>query len=138
MKRNAFRALSVAAGILLMTLPARAHHSFAAAFDIDKPVAVTGVVTEVKLMNPHSFFWLDVTEPDGRVTRWGFEGSTPTSLMRSGYKRDAVKVGDKVTVKGSHARDASANMGAAREIVMQNGQSFIVGPKGNEPDANTR
>ena len=81
-----------------MTLPALAHHSFAAAFDIDKPVTVTGVVTEVKLMNPHSFFWLDVTGPDGKVTRWGFEGSTPTSLMRSGYRRDAVKAGDKVTV----------------------------------------
>jgi hypothetical protein len=56
--------------------------------------------------------------------------------MRSGYKRDAVKVGDKVTIKGSHARDMTANMGAAREIVLPDGQSFIVGPKGNEANAN--
>ena len=136
MERNVFRALSVTAGILLMAIPARAHHSFSAAFDSDKPVTVTGVVTEIKLMNPHSYFWIDVTEPNGKVTRWGFEGSTPTSLMRSGYKRDAVKVGDKVTIKGSHARDLTANMGAAREIVLQDGQSFVVGPKGNEEGAN--
>ena len=136
MQHNMFRGLSITAGILLLAVPARAHHSFAAAFDIDKPVTVTGVLTEIKLMNPHSFFWLEVTEPSGKVTRWGFEGSTPTSLMRSGYKRDAVKVGDKVTIRGSHARDMTANMGAAREIVLQNGQSVIVGPKGNEPDAN--
>ena len=136
MERNVFRAVIVTAGILLMAIPARAHHSFAAAFDIDKPVTVTGVVTEIRLMNPHSYFWIDVTEPNGKVTRWGFEGSTPTSLMRSGYKRDAVKVGDKVTIKGSHARDLTANMGAAREIVLQDGQSFVVGPKGNEAGAN--
>ena len=136
MERSVFRALSVTAGILLMAIPARAHHSFSAAFDSDKPVTVTGVVTEIRLMNPHSYFWIDVTEPNGKVTRWGFEGSTPTSLMRSGYKRDAVKVGDKVTIKGSHARDMTANMGAAREIVLQDGQSFVVGPKGNEEGAN--
>jgi hypothetical protein len=69
------------------------------------------------------------------VTRWGFEGNTPTSLIRAGYKRDSVKVGDKVTVTGSHARDMSANMGAAREIVLEDGRSFIVGPRGNA-DAN--
>ena len=136
MERIVFRAVSVTAGILLMAIPARAHHSFAAAFDIDKPVTVTGVLTEIKLMNPHSYFWIDVMEPNGKVTRWGFEGSTPTSLMRSGYKRDSVKVGDKVTIKGSHARDMTANMGAAREIVLQNGQSVVVGPKGSEEGAN--
>jgi hypothetical protein len=76
-----------------------------------------------------------VTDESGKVTKWGFEGSTPTSLIRSGYKRDAVKVGDKVTIKGSRARDLSANMGAAREIVLQDGRSYIVGPKGAE-DAN--
>jgi hypothetical protein len=73
---------------------------------------------------------VEVTDGAGKVTKWGFEGNTPTSLIRAGYKRDAVKVGDKVTVKGSHARDLSANMGAAREIVLQDGRTFIVGPKG--------
>ena len=135
MGRNMFRGLLMAAGLLLMALPVWAHHSFAAAFDENKPITVTGVITEIRLENPHSWFYVDVTDESGKVTKWGFEGSTPTSLIRSGYRRDAVKVGDKVTIKGSRARDLSANMGAAREIVPQDGRSFIVGPKGAE-DAN--
>jgi hypothetical protein len=135
MDRNVFRIVLVGVGVLLMTIQARAHHSFGAAFDENKPVVVKGVVTEVRLENPHSWFYVDVTEPNGKVTRWGFEGNTPTSLIRAGYKRDAVKVGDKVTIKGSHARDASANMGAARDITLEDGRVFIVGPKG-AADAN--
>ncbi|HEY3146864.1 MAG TPA: DUF6152 family protein [Dongiaceae bacterium] len=107
-----------------------AHHSFAAAFDETKPVEVTGIMTAIRIENPHSWFYVDVTDPTGKVTKWGFEGNTPTSLIRAGYKRDAVKVGDKVTIKGVHARDMSAPMGAVREIVLSDGRSFIVGPKG--------
>jgi Family of unknown function (DUF6152) len=66
------------------------------------------VITEIRLENPHSWFCVDVTDANGKVTKWGFEGNTPTSLLRAGYKRDSLKVGDKVTVKGSHARDMSA------------------------------
>jgi len=135
MNRNVCRALLATAGVVLMAMPVGTHHSFAAAFDENKPVSVTGVVTEIRLENPHSWFYVDVTDQSGKVTRWGFEGNTPTSLIRAGYKRDAVKVGDNVTIKGSHARDASANMGAAREIVLADGRSFIVGPKG-AADAN--
>ena len=132
--RNLFR-IFVAAGVLLTAMPARAHHSFAAAFDENKPVIVKGVITEIRLENPHSWFYVDVTDENGKVTKWGFEGNTPTSLMRAGYKRDSLKVGDKVTVRGSHAGDMSANMGAAREIALDDGRSFIVGPKGAEAAA---
>lgn len=135
MHRHVFRVVFAGATVLLMTIPAWAHHSFGAAFDENKPVVVKGVVTEVRLENPHSWFYVDVTDATGKVTKWGFEGNTPTSLIRAGYKRDAVKIGDKVTVKGSHARDASANMGAAREITLDDGRTFIVGPKG-AADAN--
>lgn len=135
MNRNMFGAVLATAGVLLMAIPVRAHHSFAAAFDENKPVTVTGVMTEIRLENPHSWFYVNVTDETGKVTRWGFEGNTPTSLIRAGYKRDAVKVGDKVTIKGSRARDLSANMGAAREIILQDGRSVIVGPKGAD-DAN--
>jgi len=133
--KNMFRALLVVAGLVLLTTSVRAHHSFAAAFDETKPVTVTGVVAEVRIENPHSWFYVNVTDPGGKVTRWGFEGNTPTSLIRAGYRRDSVKVGDKVTVKGVRARDLSAPMGAAREIVLEDGRTFIVGPKG-AADAN--
>ena len=121
--------LSVA-GALVMSSAIQAHHSFSAAFDENKPVSVTGVMAEIRIENPHSWFFVNVTDDSGKVTRWGFEGNTPTSLMRAGYKRDAVKVGDKVTIKGSRARDPNATMGAAREIIVQDGRSFIVGPRG--------
>jgi len=135
MDRNVVCAVLAVSGVLAVAAPIAAHHSFAAVFDETKPVSVTGVVTEVRLENPHSWFYVDVTDASGKVTRWGFEGNTPTSLLRAGYKRDAVKVGDKVTIKGSRARDLTANMGAAREIILQDGRSFIVGPRG-AADAN--
>lgn len=130
MNRYLFRFVLVIAGVLAMSAAAGAHHSFSAAFDENKPVSVTGVMAEIRIENPHSWFFVNVTDESGKVTRWGFEGNTPTSLMRAGYKRDALKVGDKVTVKGSRARDMNATMGAAREIVLQDGRSLIVGPKG--------
>jgi hypothetical protein len=130
MNRNVIWAVLPMMGLLLRVDSVGAHHSFAAAFDENKPVTVVGVMTEIRIENPHSWFYLDVTDANGKVTRWGFEGNTPTSLMRAGYKRDAIKVGDKVTIKGSRARDPNASMGAAREIVLQDGRSFIVGPRG--------
>jgi uncharacterized protein DUF6152 len=132
--RLAFAAL-VSLGLLFAPAAVRAHHSFSAAFDETKPVTVTGVMAEIKIENPHSWFYVNVTDEAGKVTKWGFEGNTPTSLMRAGYKRDALKVGDKVTVKGVHARDMTVPMGAAREIILEDGRSFIVGPKG-AADAN--
>lgn len=118
--------------VLACACPAQAHHSFAAAFDATKPVVVTGVVSEIRLVNPHSQFVIDVTDASGKVETWKFEGSTPSSLIRSGFKPGTLKVGDKVTVKGSHARDMTQNAGAAREITTADGRSFIVGPAGEE------
>ena len=120
----------------LTALPAWAHHSFAAAFDADKPVTVEGVITQAKLANPHSWIYLDVTDANGTVVQWGFEAQTPTALIRSGVKPDVFKVGSRVTIRGCHARDVTKNEGAAREIILADGRSFIIGPKGNEPDAN--
>jgi hypothetical protein len=130
MDRRVFQFALAVGAVLAMTAAAGAHHSFSAAFDENKPVSVTGVMAEIRIENPHSWFFVNVTDDSGKVTRWGFEGNTPTSLMRAGYKRDAVKVGDRVTVKGSRARDMNATMGAAREIILQDGRTFIVGPKG--------
>ena len=121
-----------AALALTCTWPVQAHHSFAAAFDASKPVVVTGVVSEIRFVNPHSQFVVDVTDASGKTETWKFEASTPSSLIRSGFKPGTVKIGEKVTVKGSHARDLTQNAGVAREITTADGRSFIVGPAGEE------
>jgi len=126
--------VAVSVGAAAMAPPAWAHHSFAAAFDADKPVTVRGVIVEAKLANPHSWIYLDVTDATGTVTRWGFEAQTPTALIRSGVKPEVFKLGSQVTIRGVHARDMTRNEGAARDIVLADGRSFIIGPKGNEPD----
>jgi DNA/RNA endonuclease YhcR with UshA esterase domain len=114
--------------LLAAAIPASAHHSFAAVFDANQPVTVKGVVTEVRLENPHSWFFIDVKDSSGKVEKWAFEGSTPTSLLRSGVKPGFVKPGDEVTIKGYHARDASQNAGAGRELVLADGRAFAIGP----------
>ena len=134
MSRKMLAALAFTMGAIGTAMPASAHHSFSSVFDASKPVELSGVLAEIKLENPHSWFYVDVTDASGKVVRWGFEGSTPTSLIRSGFKPGSLKVGDPVTVKGSRARDTSKNQGAARSITLKDGRSFIVGPLGTEPD----
>jgi Family of unknown function (DUF6152) len=115
----------------LAAIPVSAHH-----FDANALITVQGVITQAKLANPHSWIYLDVKDANGNVVQWGFEAQTPTALIRSGVKPEVFKVGSTVTIRGCHARDVTKNEGAAREIVLADGRSFIIGPKGNEPDAN--
>jgi hypothetical protein len=128
MARSGFGALAAGVALLAAATPVRAHHSFSAAFDATQPVTVRGVITEVRLENPHSWFFIDVKDASGKLEKWSFEASTPTSLIRSGVKPGFVKAGDDVTIKGYHARDASQNAGAARELVLADGRAFAVGP----------
>ena len=99
---------------------ALAHHSFAAEFDDTKPVKLTGTVTKLEWTNPHIWFFMDVKEPNGTVTNWGFEMGGPGQLLRAGWKRDTMKIGDMVTVEGSAAKDGS-NIGNARSVTLSTG-----------------
>jgi hypothetical protein len=122
--------LAVAAaglGLLLASVPAIAHHSFAAEFDAAKPIKLTGAVTKVEWMNPHTYFYIDVKdEKTGQTTNWGLEMGSPNGLMRQGWTRNSMKIGDVVTVEGSAAKDGS-NIGNARSVTLAGGQRLFAG-----------
>src|SRR6266536_4074437 len=102
--------LSFASGV-----PAWAHHSFAAAFDMNAPVTVQGTIVQVRLENPHSWFFLDVKDDSGKVDRWAFEAGTPSGMVRNGFNKNIIKAGAEVTIKGFRAKDASQKAGMLRE-----------------------
>lgn len=107
---------------------AAAHHSFAAEFDGNKPVTLSGTVARVEWTNPHIHFFLDVKDDTGRVTQWKFEGYPPNMLVRQGWKRDGtLKPGDTVTVFGWLAR-TEPNLAHAREVTFSDGRKLAAGP----------
>jgi len=116
--RTKFAAFAAAAGFVLATGSAIAHHSFAAEFDAGQPVNLKGTVTKIEWMNPHTYFYMDVTEPGGAVVNWGLEMGSPNGLMRQGWTRNTLKVGDVVTVEGSRAKDKT-HIGNARVVVLE-------------------
>ena len=131
MKGRRFAAV-VAVVLAFAAARAYAHHSFAAEFDSDKPITVKGVITQVRLENPHSWFFLDVKDAGGKVENWAFEAGTPSGMLRNGYKPGVIKAGAEVTIKGFRARDASKTRGMLRELVTADGQVFgLFGPQEN-------
>src|SRR5262245_61154415 len=99
MRGRRFFGFIAALGALLAARAAPAHHSFSAEFDATKPVKVTGTVTKVEWMNPHTWFYVDVKDDQGKVTNWGFELASPNILMRKGWTPTSMKAGDVVTVE---------------------------------------
>jgi len=109
--------LAVAVALAVAGMPAIAHHSFAAEFDAKQPIALKGTVTKVEWMNPHTYFYLDVTEANGSVINWGLEMGSPNGLMRAGWSRNTLKVGDVVTVEGTRAKQ-KPHIGNARVVTL--------------------
>lgn len=115
----------------LFTSPTSAHHAFASEFDSSRPLSVRGKVTKVRYVNPHSWIYVDVTDRSGKVTNWGFEFGTPSSLRSMGITRDAITIGSSVRIAGFRAKNGGA-FGYSTTLVLEDGRKFDTG---SAPDA---
>jgi hypothetical protein len=124
--------LSVLAGALLLwapALPVLAHHAFAAEFDANRPVKLSGVVTKMEWINPHSWIHIDVKGDDGTVQKWMIEGGAPNALLRRGWNRNSLPAGTEISVQGFQAKDGSFRANG-RDITFPDGSKLFVGSSG--------
>jgi hypothetical protein len=130
---NGVRYMQSVSGLAAITLAillgattiAHAHHSFAAVFDENKPVKLQGVVTKLEWMNPHIWFYLDVKDDKGAITKWQCEGGNPNTLLRQGWTRNTLQIGTTVDIEGWLARNGTNTCNA--RTVMANGKRLFAG-----------
>ena len=135
MKRISVAVMATALVSLATAGSAWAHQSFAAAFDMTSSVTVKGTIVQVRLENPHSWFFVDVKDETGKVERWAFEAGTPSGMIRNGFKASILKPGAQVTIKGFRARDASQKMGMLRDLTTADGTTYGLFGSQQGPDA---
>ena len=139
MKSKLLVIVAACGGLLSAVAPVLAHHSFAAVFDSAKRGLIKGAITKVDWRNPHMYLYVDVTGPDGTVANWACETFPPNVLVRQGWKKDALKVGDPVTISGTLAKDGT-NLMFIAEVTFPDGSKRLGGARptadGTAPDPN--
>ncbi len=123
-------ALAAAGLVLLASTPTQAHHSFAAMYDINKPIRLVGKLTKLEWSNPHSYFHIDVTNATGQVTSWAAEGAGPGALSRRGFQKGDIKIGDTLVVDGYLAK-TGAKIVDARRVQLPGGRIINGGTPGD-------
>jgi hypothetical protein len=127
--KQGFLAALIGLGLLLTAWPAMAHHSFAAEYDSNNLITLTGVITRVDWTNPHMYIHIDVKDAGGKVSSWSLEGYPPNTLKRTGFARASLKEGDTITITAYKSKDGS-NTGAGREVTFSDGSKKFAGPEG--------
>jgi len=126
MGKNALRALVSGLAFFSAVLPVVAHHAFVAEYDASKSTTLHGVVTKVEWTNPHARFYIDVKDKNGSVANWNLELASPNALRRLGWTRDAIKVGETVSVLVAPAKDGT-KMANARTVTLADGRKMVAG-----------
>ncbi len=123
--------LAASMGLLVAAGRPAAHHAFSAEYDANKPITLTGVVTKIEWLNPHARFYVDVKDERGTLVNWNLELASPNVLVRNGWTRKTLNVGDQVTVEGSMAKDGS-KMANARVVKLADGRRVFAGSSGGD------
>ena len=129
--RTRLAVIAAAAGLLLTVAPLWAHHAFQAEFDKNKPVHLTGKVTEMEWINPHAWIHIDVVGPDGKVTNWMVECGSPNIMLRRGFSKRSLEVGTELTIQGYQAKNGQ-NKANGSNVTFKDGKKLFVG--GSNPD----
>jgi hypothetical protein len=124
---------SLAVGVLCAAQSVLAHHAFAAEYDVDKPLTLTGTLAKLDWVHPHSWIYMDVKQPNGTVQRWQIEASGPNAMIRGGLKKTDFVSGMSFSVKGYQGKKVPTLLNG-RTLVLADGRSFYIGSVGGPND----